>query len=296
MDFSIIVPTFNRPHELARCLRSLVAIDYALGAYEIVVVDDGGGANLRAVIDQMEPSEVHVRLLRQEDNRGPGAARNLGARAARGRWLAFTDDDCEAQPGWLAGFREVLERDGEVLVGGRTVNRLEANPFASTSQLIADAAYRFHNHDTANARFLASNNMGASRAAFLAADGFDESFRIASEDRELCDRWVWRGRRIVYTADAVIEHRHDLRLPSFLKQHYRYGRGAARFHRVREARGSATLLADTLFRWRWRELVVTPALAAAHPIRTLALLCCWQAANTAGFIRESVGQVLGEVK
>jgi glycosyltransferase involved in cell wall biosynthesis len=289
VDFTIVVPTYNRPAELAGCLRSLAALDWPKDAYEVVVVDDGGTCDLGAALGAAAAA-VPVRLVAQR-NRGPGAARNAGARIARGRWIAFTDDDCRPRPGWLSGLRAALEGGADVLAGGRTRNQLPGNPYSTASQLVIDAAYAYFNRDRDRGRFVASNNAGVDRAEFLAAGGFDERFRVASEDRDLCDRWVWGGRRIVWTDAAVVDHRHELTFPGFIRQHYAYGRGAARYHRMRARRGSGRLRDQLSFQLHWWTLLLRPALASPRPAAALALLASWQAANTAGYLREALARL-----
>ena len=286
MDFTVVVPTYERPVELAACLAALAALDWPRERYEVVVVDDGGTRDLASALAGVA-DRLPVRLLVQR-NRGPGAARNAGAALAGGRWLAFTDDDCRPRAGWLRGLAAALAGAPDVLAGGRTFNRLTDNAFAEASQFIADAAYANFNRDRSRARFLASNNMAVARAGFVASGGFDERFRVASEDRDFCARWLHAGHRIVWTDGAEVDHGHALTLVGFLRQHYRYGRGAARYHRMRVARGSGTLWDELAWRWPWLELLLRPALASAHPARALALLVCWQAANAAGFAREAL--------
>lgn len=287
MDFTVVVPTWNRPAELAGCVEALAALEFPRDRYEVVVVDDGGTSDLDAAL-QGAAGRVAMTLLTQP-NRGPGAARNAGAAKARGRWLAFTDDDCRPRAGWLHGLAQSLAGQPDVLAGGRTFNLLRANAYSAASQRVADAAYAYFNRDRSHGQLLASNNMGVGRVEFLAAGGFDESFRIASEDRDFCDRWSWGGGRIVWTEGAEVDHRHALTLSGFLRQHYGYGRGAARYHRMRRARGSGRLWQQLSFQWRWRELLLRPALDSPNPAAALALLACWQVANTAGFVRESFG-------
>ena len=89
---------------------------------------------------------------------GPARARNLGARAARGRLLAFTDDDCRPEPGWLAALEAALAARPGAMVGGRVTNLLADNPFAEASQLVTDIVYAHYNAGPGDARFVASNN------------------------------------------------------------------------------------------------------------------------------------------
>ncbi len=93
---SVIIPTFNRPSALKHCLRSLAVSDYPHDWFEIIVVNDGSDPPAAVSV----PGRLTVRLLHQA-NAGPSAARNAGAAVASGDLLAFTDDDCEIDPGWL---------------------------------------------------------------------------------------------------------------------------------------------------------------------------------------------------
>ena len=123
---SVIVPTLSRPEPLARCLAALAAQDYPVDRFEVIVVDDGGEQPLDAVVAGCR-GPMPLTLLRQA-NAGPGAARNHGAAAAGGTLLAFTDDDCLPEPGWLAALaRQHRATPGELL-GGRVVNHDARNP------------------------------------------------------------------------------------------------------------------------------------------------------------------------
>ena len=115
-SFSVIVPTWNRPVELATCLRALVSLDYPADRYEVVVVDDGSDPPVEPPRDLARPG-LRVRVLAQP-NRGPSAARNEGARAAEGEMLAFTDDDCAPDPGWLRSLAAAAATAPRSLLGG----------------------------------------------------------------------------------------------------------------------------------------------------------------------------------
>ena len=95
--FSVIVPTFNRPHLLPRAIRSILS--QTLSEYEIIVVDDGGHPGANEIITSFH--DERIILVRHETNLGPGAARNTGIKAARGSLITFLDDDDEFFPGFL---------------------------------------------------------------------------------------------------------------------------------------------------------------------------------------------------
>jgi GT2 family glycosyltransferase len=208
--------------------------------------------------------------------------------AARGRYLAFTDDDCRPTPEWLETLDRHLHSTPDRLIGGRTTNGLESNAFSTASQVIVEIAYAFYNPTPETATFFASNNLAAPKARFLELGGFDPAFRVASEDRELCDRWRHAGGQLLYAPDVVVTHSHALTFSSFARQHFAYGRGAHRYHRVREGRGSGRLRDDMRFH------LLLPKLLRPHmsrlPLwratRVMLALALWQIANTLGFFYE----------
>jgi len=228
--FSIIVPTYRRPDQLATCLRSLASLEYPRGQFEVIVVDDGGEGSTEAVIETFR-DRLDVTLLIQP-HAGPAAARNTGAARAKGTFLAFTDDDCVPAPDWLQGLAGRLSSTPECAVGGRTINALPQNPYSTTSQMVIDFVYAHYNADRNRARFFASNNLALPAALFRAAGGFDATL-TTSEDRELCDRWLHAGYRMIYAPDAVVHHAHSLTFRTFCRQHFNYGRGACRFYQIR---------------------------------------------------------------
>jgi GT2 family glycosyltransferase len=238
--FSIIVPTYRRPQALAACLQALAGLDYPHASMEVIVVDDGSPNPPEGVVREVA-ERLPVRLVLQ-DHAGPAAARNHGAETARGDVLAFVDDDCRPSPEWLKTLAARLRDTPMGAVTGRTENRLEGNPFARASQVVIAFLYAHYNADPARARFLTSNNVAISAELFRRTGGFDTSFPLAAgEDREFCDRLVEQGHPVVYAADAVVHHAHELTLLSFLRQHFNYGRGAYHFHRLRAQRREGSI-------------------------------------------------------
>lgn len=280
MDFSIIIPTYNRPAELGHCLRELSRLDYPRDRFEVIIVDDGSTisvAQIAAPFHQCLDLTVCV-----TGHAGPSRARNLGAEYARGRYLAFTDDDCKPSRGWLQALDARARGAPEAIVGGRTVNALPENVYSTLSQLVLDAAYAYYNGDPDHARFFASNNLAAPADLFRELGGFDPAFRTA-EDRDLCARWSESGGRLLYAPEAVMYHAHALTIGALWRQHVGYGRGAYRFHRKHDWTGQFPI--DRRF---YRDLVMRPY--ARERVQNAAfltvLLALQQLANAAGFITE----------
>ena len=234
--FSIVIPTYNRPERLAACLQSLCELAYARDRFEVVIVDDGSPTPMEGVVRPFQ-STLDITFLRQK-NAGPAAARNAGAQAAKGEFLAFTDDDCMPSADWLSGFAAELSKAPNAMVGGRSLNALPNNLYSTASQALIDYLYTYYS-DPRKEMFFASNNIAMSRENYLKVGGFDTSFPLAAaEDRELCDRWHQNGLPMRYAPSVTIRHAHHLSLPSFWRQHFGYGRGAFCFHQLRAKRNS----------------------------------------------------------
>jgi GT2 family glycosyltransferase len=287
---SVVIPTYNRPGPLGACLAALAAQTYPRGAYDVTVVDDGGTEPLGNVVLPFG-TMMALTVLRQA-NAGPAAARNRAAAQATGALLAFTDDDCEPEPDWLARLSARHQAAPGAAIGGRTVNVLVRDRCATASQLLVDYLYDYYEQRSRTSagsapRFFTSNNLAVPAALFRQLNGFDTSFALAAgEDREFCDRWQQAGRELVYESRAVVRHAHALTLPRFWRQHFDYGRGAWHFRAARRRRHADAVRLEPLS--FYRDLVLYPVRAQGivRGIPLSALLAVAQVANATGFWRE----------
>ena len=235
--FSVIIPTYNRPDRLCICLQALVKVDYPRDYFEVIIVDDGSKMPLENYVIPFE-QWLNISLLTQP-NSGPAKARNMGAMAAKGKFLVFTDDDCTPAADWLKNLEIRVTAIPDCLVGGKTVNALPDNLYSTASQQLIDYLYSYYNANPEQARFFASNNFAISTAYFYNIGGFDTTFPLAAgEDREFCDRLLHQGYCMIYAPEVVVYHAHELTLCKFWWQQFNYGRGAFRFQQISADRGS----------------------------------------------------------
>ncbi|BAZ10116.1 family 2 glycosyl transferase [Calothrix sp. NIES-4071] len=100
--FSVIIPTYNRAELIEKTINSVLAQEFQ--DYEIIVVDDGSTDD---TIKILKPYQRRIKIL-QQANKGPGAARNLGIKHAKGKYIAFLDSDDEWFFWTLANYEKLI--------------------------------------------------------------------------------------------------------------------------------------------------------------------------------------------
>jgi GT2 family glycosyltransferase len=265
-----------------RCLEALDQLDYPRESLQVIVVDDGGGIPLEPSIAPFR-ERLAIRLIETE-HRGQSHARNIGADAATGRLLAFTDDDCRPAPDWLRLLAMEYLEDPRAGIGGHTVNALDSW-YAETSQFVLDIGYEKLNRDPDGAHFFTTNNLVVPRCDFHELGGLDVAFST-SEDREFCSRWTASGRRLRYVPSAIVWHFHDHTFGSFCRQHFAYGRGAFRYHATITSRRGERSRIEPSFHMNLMLVQPWRSRPAAQALRLAPLLQIWNLANTAGFVYE----------
>jgi hypothetical protein len=220
---SVVVCTYNGGRTLDQCLRSLRQLDYP--DYEVIVVNDGSTDNTRDILARFpEVKAIH------QPNLGLSAARNVGLHAATGEIVAYTDDDCFADPDWLTHLVNQLERTGAAAVGGPNLTPddgwlaacVAAAPGQPTHVLESDQV----------AEHVPGCNMAFRRDALLAINGFDPLYRKAGDDVDVCWRLQQSGRWISFAPGAFVWHHRRQGPLAYLKQQIGYGEAEAilRFH------------------------------------------------------------------
>jgi GT2 family glycosyltransferase len=189
---AVVVPTYNRRDLLLQTIRSIEALRHQPD--EVVVVSDGSTDGSDAAA-----AALGVTVLRT-DRAGAAGARNRGWRTVRAEVVAFVDDDCTADPGWLDALVRPFGDPSVGLVQGRTVPAGPVRPHDRT----IDVASEYGLYESCNIAYR--------RDALDAVDGFDESFgtrfggRPFGEDTDLAWRVRRAGWRSAFAADAVVRH------------------------------------------------------------------------------------------
>jgi mycofactocin system glycosyltransferase len=294
---SVIIPVYNRPQEIQECLASLEALDYPADKIEVIVVDDGSRDQTAAVVRRFD-----ARLIVQPYNRGQSAARNTGARVARGEIIAFLDSDCIAGPRWLRDLVPYFQDSRVTLVGGFVdayYREKRMDRYEQVCSALNMGSQQAMGRGENCVFYVPTCNMLVRKDSYLQAGGLDDRLRVG-EDVDLCWRLMAAGHHLLYIPQGAVAHKHRNRLLSGLLRRFDYGTSEAvlyaRFPKVAkqfpwQPAGIAMILigaaALATQSWSWLLLMaVLPAIETG---------CKWfQLARKFG-IRLPVTEILGAV-
>lgn len=198
---TVVIPTYRRSARMQRLLLALGEQTVPPEQFKVVIVDDHSDDGTVEQITALLPRlPYHAEVVVAASNGGPGPARNLGWRRATTSLLAFIDDDCVPDRGWLAAGVAALEADpGVGVLQGRTVIPRDHVPGSLPrwhhSQIILGPTV-----------FFQACNIFYRRDALQAAGGFDEGLARWGEDSAAAWAAIEAGWRSGFSAEATVAH------------------------------------------------------------------------------------------
>lgn len=192
LRLSVVIPTADRGEAVRRTLGSVFGQSYR--PFEVILVDNGKVALDSAIID------LRASIIRTEPRIGPGRARNIGARTAKGNLIAFLDDDDLWQPSYLEHVVRNFERSSADAVLGvlmRQPEKGEAYSYKHFPCKPEEQRRVFYSNPG-----FGGQNLTIRRDVFIELGGFDESLP-ASEDRDLAARLLIAGKKLISEPAAI---------------------------------------------------------------------------------------------
>jgi glycosyltransferase involved in cell wall biosynthesis len=249
-DMSVVICSLNGADGVDRCLRAL-ARQTIRSSLELIVVDDGSTDATSDV------GRAHAAIVvRHSTNLGLAAARNSGLAAATAPVVAFLDDDCEPEQAWaeqlLTGYEKGVIGTGGPIRPGRCSGfimryfernnplKLQEANLADSDRIIYRLKLYLQRQWTLTERFesrevysFAGANMSFLRQALIEVGQFDERFRFAGEELDLCIRLrrAFPSRRLMFIPEAQTVHHFEPSMRDILRRSHAYGRGSARLYR-----------------------------------------------------------------
>ncbi|WP_335975454.1 glycosyltransferase [Gaetbulibacter jejuensis] len=222
LDFSFIIPVFNRPDEVNELLESFTLLEGDF-SFEIVIVEDGSNIDCKAIvasyIDRLNISYYF------KPNSGPGDSRNFGMKKAKGNYYIILDSDCLLPKHYLQTVKNSLDNEFVDCFGGPDAAH---HSFTSLQKAINFAMTSFittggiRGGKTKVDKFQPrSFNMGLSKAAFEASGGFGVIH--PGEDPDLSIRLINLGFKTKLINEAFVYHKRRISWSKFYKQVNKFG-------------------------------------------------------------------------
>lgn len=219
MFFSIIVPVYNRPEEVADLIESLKK--QTDQGFELLLVEDG--STVPALSDDYDPSPLKLKYFKK-GNEGRSIARNYGLERAEGDYFIFVDSDCILPPDYIEKLRNNLAATPTDCFGGPDAAH---DSFTDTQKAINYAMTAFlttggiRGGKVSMEKFTPRTfNMGFSREVYEKTGGFREMF---SEDIDMSTRIRLNGFRIMLYPEVSVFHKRRGNLRKFWKQVHVFG-------------------------------------------------------------------------
>jgi GT2 family glycosyltransferase len=219
--FSIIVPVFNRPDEVAELLESLTQVPFH--DYELILVEDGSSVPCEAVV-KAYAEKLPVQYY-AKPNSGPGQSRNYGAERAKGKYLLIWDSDILVPQGYFEAIEAFLQTNPVDAFGGP--DRAHES-FTDVQKAINYSMTSFFT--TGGIRggkkkldkfFPRSFNMGIRREVYEQLGGF-RAMRFG-EDVDFSYRIVEAGYKTALIPDAYVYHKRRTDFRKFFRQVHNSG-------------------------------------------------------------------------
>lgn len=246
---SVLICSLNGEKHISDCLDSLKEQTYGRKNFEIIVIDDGSTDDTSAIARAYE-----ARVIRFETNRGIPVARNAGLSNAKGKIVAFIDDDCIANSNWLENLVLPFKDKTIVAAGGKilafslaTISEryMEAtgygNPARALKSPMGGLMWRLFGYfatmtspimfekEIVSVLAIYTANAAYRKNFLLEVGGFDESLKT-NEDSDISARLRVNGGRIIYVPNAIVKHRHYKKLSRVVHEPYRRMQNTLQFY------------------------------------------------------------------
>ncbi len=219
---SIIVPAYNRADEIEEFLSSFEK--QTSKNFEVLVVDDGSADTTKQIVENHIPN-LELKYFFQQ-NKGPGAARNLGMKSAKGDIFVFIDSDCTVPIDYIENLTHHLDNENFDAFGGPDTRHESFSPFLkainySMTSFIGTGGTRGSKGKRLAKYYPRSFNMGIKREIFDSIGGMN-SLRHG-QDMEFSNRIYNAGFKVVYFDDVPVYHKRRTNLKKFFKQIFNWG-------------------------------------------------------------------------
>jgi len=207
VNFSVIVPTYQRTEELERALQSIK--NQTFDGFELIVVDDNPEQEYREKVEEIveglrKEADFPIKLLVNDDKQGVSSARNLGIENTKGEYIAFLDDDDQWKPEKLEKEAEALEENSYDAV----YSAIEMYNEGEVKKIVRKSG------DVGLVEILERDRIGSPSKVTVKkewlekVDGFDEEIP-SGEDWDLWIRLIKEGCNFGYIDEPLVRYQQE---------------------------------------------------------------------------------------
>jgi glycosyltransferase involved in cell wall biosynthesis len=222
IQYSFIVPVYNRPQEIQELLESMTAVHFPRD-FEIVIVEDGSTVSSEKVVKEFEHI-LNISYYKKE-NSGPGASRNYGMQRAKGNYFIILDSDCLIPSNYLQAADAFLKSNFVHCYGGPDAAHESFSPLQKAINYTMTSFFTtggIRGGKKQLQRFEPrSFNMGISKEAFIKTGGFGKIH--PGEDPDLSQRLLKSGYETAFIPDAYVYHKRRISWKKFYQQVRKFG-------------------------------------------------------------------------
>lgn len=216
---SIVIPNLNGAEYLKPCLTSILRCEYS--NYEIIVVDGASNDGSSELLKNFSSEHTEIKVFENPKDLGPCTHRNQGIAAAKGKYVAFLDNDTRVHPLWLRKAVKVFESQAQV--GACQCKLLlegQDNSIDCVGAYLGEYGFLVHVPDDSGiekdvgqydsmSEILAAKGAGMifRKDVLDKIGGFDDDFFVALEETDLCWR-VWLSNyRVILIPSSIVYHK-----------------------------------------------------------------------------------------
>tara|TARA_Y100000034_G_scaffold125539_1_gene175262 strand:+ start:75614 stop:76582 length:969 start_codon:yes stop_codon:yes gene_type:complete len=246
IEFSIIVPVYNRPQEIDELLESLVNQSFQ-DSFEVIVVEDGSSVKADQIIAKYE-QQLTLKYYDKE-NTGAGMSRNYGMERASGNYFIILDSDVIVPPDYLTNVHQCLSNQFTDAFGGpdaahpNFTSMQKAINFSMTS-FLTTGGIRGKRGGVGKFQ-LRSFNLGMSKDAFEATKGFSKM--KTGEDIDFTFRLWEHGFKTQLIPEAFVYHKRRTNIKQFFHQTFAFGKARPILNKKYPGTGKLTFWFPSLF-------------------------------------------------
>ncbi len=222
LNFSFIIPVYNRPQEIKELLESFTLVDYDKD-YEIVIIEDGSTLSSEEICKTFS-SQLNISYYFKE-NSGPGSSRNYGMLRAKGDYFVILDSDCILPSHYLKTISSFLNKNYYDCFGGADAAHSSFSTLQKAINYVMTSFYTtggIRGSEKSVSNFEPrSFNMGISKDAFNATKGFAKIH--PGEDPDLSIRLSKLGFKTIFIPNGFVYHKRRISWTKFYLQVKKFG-------------------------------------------------------------------------